>query len=107
MRPATPSLRHSLSPEDKELLDMTGRVCLVTGANTGLGLATSVALASRRASVHMLCRNRERGEAAVAEVRRRSGSDDVSLHVVDVSLVSAVKQFAADWLESGRPVHGV
>lgn len=55
----------------------------------------------------MLCRNRERGEAAVAEVRRRSGSDDVSLHVVDVSLVSAVKQFAADWLESGRPVHGV
>ena len=95
-----------MAPDEVATLDMSGRVCLVTGANAGIGLCTSIALASRNASVHMLCRNRERGEEAVSDVRRISGNENVTLHVVDVSLVSSVKAFAADWLANGLPVHG-
>ena len=43
---------------------MRGRDVMVTGANAGLGLAVSEALLRRGATVHMVCRNRERGTAA-------------------------------------------
>lgn len=84
---------------------MAGRICLVTGANTGLGFASAIALASRGATVHMLCRDRERGEGALAELRRLTGSPTAFLHVVDVSLVASIKAFASDWLHSGQPIH--
>ena len=45
--------------------DLTGRVCLVTGANSGIGFETSQALAGRGATVWMLCRDRSRGESAL------------------------------------------
>eukprot|EP00955_Chlamydomonas_euryale_P059981 357565-Chlamydomonas_euryale.AAC.3 len=53
----------------------------VTGANQGIGLATSIELAKHGAKVYMVCRNPERGEAAVAQVKSQSGSSDVFLKV--------------------------
>jgi NAD(P)-dependent dehydrogenase (short-subunit alcohol dehydrogenase family) len=47
---------------------MAGRVCVVTGASSGIGKATSVALAGLGATVVLVCRDRSRGEAAMAEV---------------------------------------
>jgi hypothetical protein len=98
-------LLRSLTASELQESDLKGQVHIVTGANTGLGYAAALALARRRASVHMLCRNRERGEAAAAELRRDSGGGDITLHIVDVSLVSSVKSFAAEWEASGRPLH--
>src|SRR5690606_17597737 len=48
--------------------DQTGRVVVITGANSGLGLRSAEALASKGARVLMACRNREKAEAARAEV---------------------------------------
>jgi dehydrogenase/reductase SDR family protein 12 len=53
----------------------------VTGANSGLGLATAHALAARGATLLLLCRNAERGAAAVEAVRAASGNQDVHLEV--------------------------
>ena len=74
--------------------DLTGRVCLVTGANSGIGLQTSLALAERGATVWMLCRDPQRGRDAVREVRRRSGSRRVRLGLLDISDLDAVRRFA-------------
>ena len=48
---------------------MDGKLCVITGANSGIGKETAVALATRGAGVAMVCRNPERGEAALAEIQ--------------------------------------
>ena len=49
--------------------DLRGRHYVITGANQGIGYATAKQLASQNASVHMVCRDRARGEAALAKLR--------------------------------------
>jgi dehydrogenase/reductase SDR family protein 12 len=56
---------------------MRDRVCIVTGANAGIGKATALGLAGTGATVVMLCRSRERGEAALASIRDATGNDRV------------------------------
>ena len=53
----------------REVIDLLGRVCVVTGATRGLGLATATALAGMGATVAMLGRDRRRGEEAMQRVR--------------------------------------
>ena len=89
-------LRHAAGfvPGDLDV-DLTGRVALVTGANSGIGFETSLALALRGATVWMLCRDPGRGERALQELRHRSGSRRVHLALLDVSDLGAVREFAA------------
>ena len=92
--------RHAASfrPEDLQV-DLSGRVAVVTGANSGIGKATSRALAERGAEVFLLCRNEERGRAALRELREETGSRRLRLVTVDVaepeSIRSAVKAIVA------------
>jgi NAD(P)-dependent dehydrogenase (short-subunit alcohol dehydrogenase family) len=67
---------------------------LVTGANSGLGFATTEALAQRGARVWMLCRNRERGETARQEILERLPLADVRLAELDLSSHASVRAFA-------------
>lgn len=57
----------------------------MTGANSGIGYCVAKSLAERNATVHMICRNQERGEEAKRRVLSETGNEDVHLHVVDVS----------------------
>jgi NAD(P)-dependent dehydrogenase (short-subunit alcohol dehydrogenase family) len=74
-------------------LDLTGKVCIVTGANSGIGKATALALAKLHATVIMACRNAERGQAALADVQAQSGSATVELMIVDLSSQRSIRQF--------------
>jgi NAD(P)-dependent dehydrogenase (short-subunit alcohol dehydrogenase family) len=86
--------RHAAGFDPTDLqVDLAGRVCLVTGANSGIGFETSLALAARGGRVWMLCRNRQRGLAAVREVRARTGSRRVRLGVVDVADSASIRRF--------------
>jgi len=86
--------RHAAAFDPTDLqVDLAGRVCLVTGANSGIGFETSLALAARGARVWMLCRNRQRGLAAVRDVRARTGSRRVHLGVIDVSDAASIRRF--------------
>jgi NAD(P)-dependent dehydrogenase (short-subunit alcohol dehydrogenase family) len=76
-------------------VELSGKVCLVTGANSGLGYEAAAALARRGAQVWMLCRHRQRGLAAQAALKRAAGHEDIHLAVVDLSSLSAVTAFAA------------
>ena len=88
-------LRHAgrFRPDDLDV-DLTGRACVVTGANSGIGRAAATALAARGAEVWLLCRDRGRGQEAVASIRKATGNRRVHLEVVDVSHLAAVRAFA-------------
>jgi len=74
-------------------VDMTGRVCLVTGANSGIGFETSMALARRGATLLMLCRSAERGQRAADQIAFDTGNRNVVLEIVDVSSRRSVREF--------------
>lgn len=86
--------RHATSfdPQDLEV-DLAGRICLVTGANSGIGLECSAALAERGATVWMLCRDQQRGRVAARDVRRRTGSRTVHLATLDISNLADIRRF--------------
>ena len=77
-------------------VDLRGRVCLVTGANAGLGRATALALARRGAEVRLLCRDATRGAQARDAIANEAGNDagPVHLDVVDLAEVDAIRHYA-------------
>jgi len=85
--------RKTFREEDLEV-DLEGEVCLVTGANSGLGRAAALGLARLGAEVWLLCRSRERGERAEEDLRLASGSDRVHLALVDLSSRRSIADFA-------------
>lgn len=78
------------------LLDtsMQGKVCLITGANSGIGKATALGLAQMGATVVMVCRDRAKGEEAQREIKMKSGNDAVDLLLADLSSQQSIRQLA-------------
>ena len=92
----------NVSSENKA---MAGRVCMVTGANAGIGKATALGLANYGASVVMVCRSRERGEAALAEIKEKSSNDSISLLLADLASQASVRQLAEDFKTQHSALH--
>ncbi len=85
-------LRHQQRFLPGELdVSMAGKVCLVTGGNSGLGFATATALALRRARVIIASRNEERGREACEAIRKQTDHDDVHLEVIDLSSPASIR----------------
>ncbi len=76
---------------------MTGKLCLVTGANSGIGLATATKLARMGAHVVMVCRDAARGEAARDQIRQLTGNHQVDLLQADLADLSQVRGVAEDY----------
>ncbi|MGX5653203.1 oxidoreductase [Geodermatophilus nigrescens] len=74
--------------------DLTGRTALVTGANSGLGLQTSLGLARKGARVLMACRDAGRGEAALQRVRAEVPGSEVELVSLDLAVLASVQSAA-------------
>ncbi|KAH7657381.1 dehydrogenase/reductase SDR family member 12 protein [Dioscorea alata] len=90
--------------EDMQI-QMDGKNCMVTGANSGIGYATAEGLASRGATVYIVCRNAEKGEAAVSEMQTKTGNPNIHLEVCDLSSISEVKAFASRFSSQDKPLH--
>ncbi|MFO0728125.1 MAG: SDR family NAD(P)-dependent oxidoreductase [Myxococcota bacterium] len=89
-------LRHSRAFDPGALeVDLRGKHCLITGANSGIGLETASALAARGASVWMLCRSEARGRAAEAALRSQHPGADLRLELLDVGRRSSIEAFVA------------
>ena len=73
-----------------------GKTCIVTGASSGIGKETAIALAAAGARVAVVCRTREKGERALAEIGRRAPGAAVSLFVADLGSLRAVRGLAAE-----------
>jgi NAD(P)-dependent dehydrogenase (short-subunit alcohol dehydrogenase family) len=68
-----------------------GRVCVVTGASSGIGLETAAALAGLGATVCLVCRSAERGRAAQAEILRRFPDAELDLRLADLSDQTSIR----------------
>jgi NAD(P)-dependent dehydrogenase (short-subunit alcohol dehydrogenase family) len=79
-------------------MDMQGKTCVVTGASNGIGKETARELARRGAHVVMLCRNRDKGEAAQREIGASVLDAKLELVIGDLSSQASVKQAAAEIL---------
>lgn len=75
---------------------MKGKICVVTGANSGIGRETAVGLARLGATVVMVCRNAARGEAAQRAIIAQSHNRDVHLLLGDLSNQAQIRNVAAE-----------
>ena len=76
------------------LPDLRGRVAIVTGANSGLGLQIATTLAGAGATVVLACRNQVKGADAVRSIRTAHRAADVSVAPLDLADLSSVRAFA-------------
>jgi retinol dehydrogenase-12 len=88
-----------------DMNDLNGRTFLVTGANTGIGHATAEALAARGGRIYLACRSAAKGEAAVAAIKRATGSGAVAFLPLDLADLDSVRACAASYLALGEPLH--
>ncbi len=75
------------------------------GASNGIGKAAAIKLSRMGASLVLLCRDRDRGENAMAEISLRSGSEDIDLLLADLGSLTQIRKAAEAFLGSGRPLH--
>ena len=73
---------------------MEGKICVITGANSGLGFETAKALAHRGAIVAMVCRSEEKGKAALIKIAQETGNAHLNLFVADLSSQKSIKEAA-------------
>ena len=85
-------------------LDLSGQRAVVTGANSGLGLATSLHLARQGAEVVLACRNPSKCDAAAASIRRNATDAKVQTLTLDTSDLDSVRSFSASLLDSGDAI---
>ena len=84
----------------KDMPDQSGKVIVVTGANSGLGYETSLALARQGAHVALACRNMEKGETAVTQIRQQVPDASLELMALDLADLASIRQFAQDFRAS-------
>jgi len=84
---------------------MVGRTCMITGASSGIGRATALELARMGADLVLVCRDRGRADATVAEIRTSTGNSRVEVVIADLSSQQAIRQLARDYLATDRPLH--
>jgi len=73
---------------------MTGRTCLITGANSGIGKETAIGLARMGARVVLVCRNQQKGQDALADIQRETGASQLDLLIADMSSFGSVRALA-------------
>ena len=91
--------------ESKTNQALTGRVALVTGANTGIGLVTARELAVRGAHVFIACRSLKRAQRAFDEICEAAENPKVTFLELDLADLDSVRACAAAFLAHDLPLH--
>jgi len=84
---------------------MQGRICIVTGASSGIGQATALGLARMGATVVLVCRNRERAETTLRTIRLATGNDTIDFLLADLSSQAEIHRLAQDLLTRYPQIH--
>src|SRR5947199_10817796 len=78
----------------QDIPDQSGRLAVVTGANSGLGKSTALELGRAGATVIIAVRNTDKGQQAAADIRREVPSAAVSVQQLDLADLESVRSFA-------------
>jgi NAD(P)-dependent dehydrogenase (short-subunit alcohol dehydrogenase family) len=84
---------------------MQGKVCIVTGATSGIGKATALELARMGATVVIVGRDRARGEAAQSEIKTKSENEAVDLLLADLSSQESIRQLVENFRQKYSQLH--
>ena len=77
--------------------EMQGKICVITGSNSGIGKETAIDLAKMGATVVMVVRDKERGEKAKKEIMKQSDNTSVDLMICDLSSMESIRHFAEEF----------
>ena len=85
--------------------NMAGKICLVTGGNSGIGKATAIGLAKMRATVVIATRSMDKGQTAVSDIIVKSGNKNVELIQADMSSQDSIHQLADEFRAKHEKLH--
>jgi len=86
-------------------VDLTGKTCLITGGNSGIGKATALGLARMGWTIVIVSRSKEKGEAALIDIIAKSGNRNVELMLADISTQDSIRRLASDFKAGHQKLH--
>ena len=86
-------------------MNMTGKICMITGANSGIGKLTTLGLAETGARVVMVCRDAVKGEAALSEIVSKTGNENVELMVADLGSQQSIRDLVGHFRTKHDQLH--
>jgi NAD(P)-dependent dehydrogenase (short-subunit alcohol dehydrogenase family) len=88
-----------------DIPSLAGKRVIITGANSGIGYHAALKLARKGAQVVLACRDRQRGDDALARLHADSPGTHTELAILDLASLSSVRDFAEKELAQHRPLH--
>jgi len=86
-------------------MKMEGKICMITGANSGIGKATAIGLAKLGATVIMVCRSIQRGQAAQKEIINQTGNNNIDLLICDLSSQEEISKLISEFKNKYQHLH--
>ena len=77
-----------------DIPDLSGKIAIVTGANSGIGYETAKAMAEKGAHVVLACRNMDKASQAKSDIRQSVSNGELTIIQLDLADLASVKQFA-------------
>ena len=85
----------------QQMKDQRGKIILITGANTGIGYETALALCEAGAHVIMACRNLEKAKQAQSEIEAKKGKGSIEIAELNLASLDSVSAFSKKFI-AGR-----
>lgn len=89
----------------KDIPSQKGKTVIVTGANTGIGYETALALYKAGANVIVACRDKTKAEKAIAKMETEKGSGSLEIGILDLAGLDVVRQFAKTFIAQHNQLH--
>ena len=83
-----------------DLPDLSGKVIIVTGGNTGIGLQAALAFAVKGAETILACRNKAKASRAVMQIRKKIPDAKVNYMLLDLGKLDSIQRFAENFISS-------
>ena len=84
---------------------MKGRICMITGANSGIGKVTALELAKMDGHIIMVCRNKVKGTSVHRNIVESTGNPNVELMISDLASQASIRQLVRDYKERYDKLH--